>query len=99
MMMGNVQAFRIYRVLRSHFLKKKSWKNAYFSIFRIYRALPYSSPGRGKHCSPSCHSVRQNNPKNPREICVWRLETRRVPVEAAPAGTGASAKPHAQYSN
>ena len=23
--------FRIYRLLRSHFLKKKTWKNAYFS--------------------------------------------------------------------
>ena len=32
--------FRIYRLLRSHFLKKKTWKNA---IFRIYRPLPYSS--------------------------------------------------------
>ena len=47
-----------------------------------------------------------SNPKNFREICVakfeycvWRLETRWVPAGPGPAGTGASAKLHAQYSN
>ena len=32
--------FRIYRLLRSHFLKKKRGKTP---IFHIYRPLPYSS--------------------------------------------------------
>ena len=54
------------RLLRSHFLKKKTWKNA---IFRIYRPLPYSSRD-GENMLSSCPSARQNNPKNPREFCV-----------------------------
>ena len=50
--------FRIYRLLRSHFLKKKTWKNA---IFRIYRPLPYSSrDGENmlSSCPPSTPSVK-----------------------------------------
>ena len=58
--------FRIYRLLRSHFLKKKAWKNA---IFRIYRPLPYSSRD-GENMLSSCPSARRNNPKNPCENCV-----------------------------
>ena len=42
--------FRIYRMLRSHFLKKKAWINA---IFRIYRPFYRTRrrPGTGKTCS------------------------------------------------
>ena len=61
--------FRIYRVLRSHFLKKKTWKNA---IFRIYRPLlPYSSrdglTGYGGNML-SCHSPVEISPKTSSKI-------------------------------
>ena len=55
---GKCNAFRIYRLLISHFLKKKTWKN---TIFRIYRPLPYSSrDGENmlSSCPPSTPSVK-----------------------------------------
>ena len=51
--------FRIYRLLRSHFLKKKTWKNA---IFRIYRPLPYSSRD-GENMLSSCPPSVKITPK------------------------------------
>ena len=51
--------FRIYRLLRSHFLKKKTWKNA---IFRIYRPLPYSSRD-GENMLSSCPPPVEITPK------------------------------------
>ena len=56
--------FRIYRLLRSHFLKKKTWKNA---IFRIYRPLPYSSRD-GENMLSSCHSAVEITPKTSPKI-------------------------------
>ena len=42
-MMRNVQLFSYLQTVEVIFLKKKSWKNAYFSIIDPYRRLDYSS--------------------------------------------------------
>ena len=53
--------FRIYRLLRSHFLKKKTWKTP---IFHIYRPLPYSSRD-GENMLSSCPPSVEITPKIP----------------------------------
>ena len=52
-------------LLRSHFLKKKTWKNA---IFRIYRPLPYSSREGENSMLSSCTPPVGIIPKIPAKI-------------------------------
>jgi len=75
--------FRIYRLLRSHFLKKKTWKNAYFSYLFIdpYRTRPGTEETCSLHVTPPVKIIPKTSAKIASlnsSICVWRLETRRV---------------------
>ena len=65
-MTGNVQCFSYLQTVEKSFFEEKNVEKRLFFVFIDLTVLV---PGRGKHAL-FMSSVRQNNPKNPREICV-----------------------------